>query len=109
MVFPYEREAERGEQMPDGLPLPDQLAFRFLRSMYRDMRTSILSREQAILEKGQMTHSYNKAKEEMESWSKMGQYWAKKYKAVESAHSAYLKNRTPENADRLSAVLDGRL
>lgn len=108
MVFPYEREAERGEQMPDGLPLPDQLAFRFLRSMYRDMRNGISSRERAVLEKGQMTHSYNKAKEEMDNWSKMGQYWAEKYKAVESAQSAYLKNRTLENADRLSAALDGR-
>ena len=109
MVFPYEREAEQGEPMPDGLALPDQLAFQFLRSMYRDIRSGWSSREQAILEKGQMTHSYNKAKGEMDNWSKMGGYWAKKYKAVESAQSAYLKNRTLENADRLSAALDGRL
>lgn len=30
-------------------------------------------------------------------------------KAVESAQNAYRKNRTLENADRLSAALDGRL
>lgn len=65
--------------------------------------------EQAVLEKGQMTYSYEKAKKEMESWSKMGRYWTDKYKAVEAAQNAYLKNRTLENADRLSAALDGRL
>ena len=30
-------------------------------------------------------------------------------RAMEAAQNAYLKNRTLENADRLSAVLDGRL
>lgn len=29
MIFPFEREAEQGAPMPDGLSLPDQLAFRF--------------------------------------------------------------------------------
>jgi len=109
MVFPYEREAKQGGPMPDGLTLPDCLTFQFLRSMYRDIRTGVLSVEQAVLEKGQMTYSYKKAIKEMKNWSKMGRYWTNKYKAVEAAQNAYRKNRTLENADRLSAALDGRL
>lgn len=109
MVFPYEKEAANGDQIPDGLSLVDQVAFRFLRSMYRDIRTSVQTREQAIEEKGKMTYQYDKEKRSMEHWSKMGQYWAEKYKAVESAQNAYRKERTLENADRLIAALDGRL
>lgn len=108
MVFPYEREAEQGAPMPDGLGLPDQLAFQFLRSMYRDIRVGVLSRAQAIIEKGQMTYAYNKANGEMRNWSKMGQYWAEMHKEVEAAQINYRKDRTLENADALVAILDGR-
>lgn len=109
MVFPYEKEAANGDPIPDGLSLVDQCAFRFLRSMYRDIRTGVQTREQAIEEKGYMTYQYDKEKRSMEHWSKMGSYWSEKYSRVEAAQSAYKKNRTLENADRLSAVLDGRL
>lgn len=109
MVFPYEKEAANEDPIPDGLSLVDQCAFRFLRSMYRDIRTGVQTREQAIEEKGCMTYQYDKEKRSMEHWSKMGSYWAEKYSRVEAAQSAYKKNRTLENADRLSAVLDGRL
>lgn len=109
MVFPYEKEAANGGPIPDGLSLVDQCAFRFLRSMYRDIRTGVQTREQAIEEKGYMTYQYDKEKRSMEHWSKMGSYWSEKYSRVEAAQSAYKKNRTLENADRLSAVLDGRL
>ena len=109
MVFPYEKEAANGDQIPDGLSLVDQVAFRFLRSMYRDIRTGVQTREQAIEEKGKMTYQYDKEKRSMEHWSKMGSYWAEKYSRVEAAQSAYKKNRTLENADALSAALDGRL
>lgn len=109
MVFPYEKEAANGDQIPDGLSLVDQCAFRFLRSMYRDIRTGVQTREQAIEEKGCMTYQYDKEKRSMEHWSKMGSYWAEKYSRVEAAQSAYKKNRTLENADALCSALDGRL
>lgn len=109
MVFPYEKEAANGDPIPDGLSLVDQCAFRFLRSMYRDIRTGVQTREQAIEEKGCMTYQYDKEKRSMEHWSKMGSYWAEKYSRVEAALSAYRKNRTLENADALCAALDGRL
>ena len=109
MVFPYEKEAANGEPMPAGLSLIDQVAFRFLRSMYRDIRTGAQTKAQAIEEKGKMTYQYDKEKRFMDHWSKMGNYWSEKYSRVEAAQSAYRKNRTLENADALSAALDGRL
>ena len=84
MVFPYETEAANGEPMPDGLSLVDQCAFYFLQTMYRGLRKCI-----------------------MESWRKMGDFWAETYRQVEAAQTAYRKNRTLANADRLIAALDG--
>ena len=98
MVFPYETEAANGEPMPDGLSLVDQCAFYFLQTMYRGLRTGSKDRDQAIKEKGQMTYQYNK---------EMGDFWAETYRQVEAAQTAYRKNRTLANADRLIAALDG--
>ena len=109
MVFPFEREAANGEPMPDGLSLVDQCAFYFLQTMYQGLRAGTKTREQAAEEKGRMTYQYDKEKRTMGHWQKMGDYWAERYKQVEAAQIAYRKNRTLENADRLSAALDGRL
>ena len=109
MVFLYEKEAANGEPIPAGLSLVDQVAFRFLRSMYRDIRTGVQTREQAIEEKGKMTYQYDKEKRSMEHWKAMGEYWSEMRRNLESAQNAYRKNRTLENADALSAALDGRL
>ena len=69
----------------------------------------IFSRQciEAIKEKGQTTYQYNKEKCIMESWRKMGDFWAETYRQVEAAQTAYRKNRTLANADRLIAALDG--
>ena len=55
MVFPFEREAEQGLPMPDGLDLPDQMAYQFLPSLYRDIKAGSITRDQAALDKGKMT------------------------------------------------------
>lgn len=54
-----------------------------------------------------MTYQYNKEKCIMESWRKMGDFWAETYKQVETAQNRYRKERTLEAADMLSDVLDG--
>lgn len=107
MVFPFEREAERGEPMPDGLDLPDQCAFRFLTGMYRDLRAGTLTREQAVEEKGKMTYQHSVAKNILNSSSIMGKWWASTRKKVEQYQIAYRKTRTLEAADALSRALDG--
>lgn len=109
MVFPFEREAANGEPMPDGLSLVDQCAFYFLQTMYQGLRTGVKTREQAAEEKGRMTYQYDKEKRTMEHWQRMGDHWSEIILQTEAAQNAYRKSRTLENADRLSAALDGRL
>ena len=109
MVFPFEQMAARGEPMPKGLDLPDQLAYQFLSDLYARIRHGNLDWEQANIEKGQMIHQYDLAKRKMDHWSKMSDHYANRTKAVERYQNSYRKNRTLENADRLSAALDGRL
>lgn len=95
--------------MPDGLSLVDQCAFYFLQTMYQGLRTGVKTREQAAEEKGRMTYQYDKEKRTMEHWQRMGDHWSGIIRQTEAAQNAYRKNRTLENADRLSAALDGRL
>ena len=52
MIFPFEREAEQGAPMPDGLSLPDQLAFRFLSSMYASIRAGSITENGRFLIRG---------------------------------------------------------
>lgn len=109
MIFPFESEAARGDVMPDGLSLPDQLAYQFLKNLYDQLRRDSVSREQATLDKGKMTHKYNLAKEAFSQCSALGDHWAKILKHVEGAQTRYRMERTLENADILSSALDGVL
>lgn len=109
MVFSFEKDAEQGLPMPDNLDLPDQMAYRILVGLYRDIRTGAITREQAVEEKGEMTYQHSVAKNILSSSSIMSKWWADTHKRVEAAQNAYHKERTLENADRLSAALDGRL
>ena len=109
MVFQFERDAEQGVPMPNGLSLPDQLAYQFLANLYDRIRRGTLTREQATSDKGKMTYQYNLAKGEMEQWSKLGTRWSQALLAAEQAQIKYQTERTLENADSLSAILDGRL
>lgn len=89
MIFPFEREAEQGAPMPDGLSLPDQLAFRFLSSMYASIRAGSITRERAISDKGKMTYQYNIANESMKQWKELGQHWSNIIKYAEFAQTQY--------------------
>lgn len=109
MVFPFEREAANGAPMPDGLSLVDQCAFYFLQTLYQGLRTGTKTREQAAEEKGRMAYQYYKEKRTMEHWQRVGDHWSEIIRQTEAAQNAYRKSRTLENADRLSAALDGRL
>ena len=109
MVFPFERDAEQGFPMPDGLSLPDQLAYQFLKNLYDRIRRGSVTMEQAALEKGRMTHQYNLAKETLSRYSALGDRWSELLKRTEGAQIRYQMDRTLENADLLSAVLNGGL
>lgn len=109
VVFPFEREAARGEPMPDGLSLPNQMAYQTLCAIYARIRLGTISRQQAEKEKGAMLYLYDKGTRDEAFQRKLTVWQVDLFHAIEAAQSNYRKNRTLENADRLSAVLDGRL
>ena len=109
MVFPFEREAEQGLPMPDGLDLPDQMAYQFLSSLYRDIKAGYITRYQAALDKGKMTYQYSVAKNTLSHSSMIAKWRTDLLHNIESAHTKYIKERTLEAADALSLALDGRM
>ena len=48
--FPWEKAAMRGEELPDGLSLPDQMAYTALRNTYRAYYDKTISRDAAAAE-----------------------------------------------------------
>ena len=104
-----ERIAMRGGPMPDGLNLTDQRFFQGISYLYARYRAGFIDREAGSREKGQILYQRDKEMRQREMDGKLILHHVELNRAMEAAQNAYLKNRTLENADRLSAVLDGRL
>lgn len=105
VVLDYERAAMRGDPMPSGMEFPDQVMYQALSLLYARYRIGSVSRDQASSEKRRMLAEYENF---LFRWH-MGSRWANILKATEVAHTNYTKERTLENADALSAVLNGFL
>ena len=103
-IFPYEMQAMMGEEMPDGLDYADQVMFLQLRLLYHQHKAGIVDRETAVREKRKMLINHRGRS----FAEKMGKYWVEQIKNTELARSAYRKERTLENADKLLACLEGR-
>ena len=65
LAFPWEREAMRGEEMPEGLSFPDQMAYTTLRNVYQAYYNKIISRDVAAAEKGRLKYQYERAVRQM--------------------------------------------
>ena len=106
-AFPWEREAMRSAEMPDGLSIYDQMAYISLRTLYHDYRERRLDRAMASAEKRRIFRAWDKAKRTAEFERKLALFQARVYKDSESAKTAVRKDPSPENAIRLCSVLDG--
>ena len=107
--LPFERAAMRGEPMPDDLDFIDSVMYQGLAALYFRFLQKAITQEQGKTEKKQLLRKYNVARN-MKSYEDIMYRWnCSLRKSIESAQNAYLKNRTLENADNLSAALDGRL
>lgn len=104
-----ERIAMRGEPMPEGLTQAKQVYFQGLSLLYARFRDGRISREQGSADKGKMLHECRVREGTERAGSRLAEWHAKLRKDIEWAQIAYQKDRTLENADRLSAALDGRL
>lgn len=106
-AFPWEREAMRGAEMPDGLSLYDQMAYLSLRTLYHDYHEKRLDRATASAEKRRIIGAWQRAKDTAEFQRKLAFFSAQVFKDTEAAKTAVRKNPTPENAIRLCNVMDG--
>lgn len=101
----YERSAMQNAPMPPGLTFPDQLMYQSLALLYARYRLKLISREQAQKEKQSLLREHETTKYK---WS-LGGHWASVLKNTELTCSAYRKNRTLDNADKLVQALEGVL
>lgn len=106
-TFPWEDRARGGADMPEGLPLADQMAYTALRNIYSAYREKRMDREQASWEKRILRRKWEKAKEAEAFDRKLTDYHVRLIRAVERAACACRKDPTPENAVRLCDVIDG--
>ena len=101
--FPYERQASNGEEMPDGIDYPDQVAYLCFRMLYAQLRMGVIDRETAVREKRKLLQEYAQYTF-LDSLSK--EQWTR-IKRTDIARAEYRKCRTLENADNLLFALDG--
>lgn len=105
--FPWEQAAMRGDEMPDGLSLPDQLAYTAMRNIYLSYHNKIISRDAAAAEKRRIRKEYERAVEQLAFADKLAEHRARQLRDTEKARTACRKNPTPENTARLCNILDG--
>ena len=103
IAFPYERQAMNGDEIPNGLPYSDQVAYLCFRMLYAQLRMGIIDRETAIREKRKILREY----EAYKIVEQAGDQWVQSIKNTEIARSEYRKCRTLENADKLLIAIDG--
>ena len=103
MVFEFEVEAASGAPMPDGLSAADTAAYQALAHLYARYRLGHIERTSAASEKRKILRAWEAGKNS----EKLTEYHVAVTVATEWAKSAFLKNKTIENAEKLIRVLDG--
>jgi len=107
--YPYERAAMLGEEMPEGLNLPDQLTFLALRDLYAQNRSGLIDRETGAREKAKLGYRREQVCRKLKVREGLVERSARFYRDVEHAADAYAKQRTLENADELYRAVYGML
>ncbi|MBQ4187429.1 MAG: hypothetical protein II642_06065 [Firmicutes bacterium] len=103
MRYKFEAAAKRCESMPEGLTLPEQMAFQALAALTVRYRCGMISAELAKRERRRIDAAYDKAAQN----EKNVNWCTGLRKRIEAAMNAYRLDRTLENADRLVGVIDG--
>lgn len=103
VVFSWEQQAIRGEEIPTGLEYPDQVLFLSLRMLYAQKRAGVIDRETAISEKKKLLDQYRiyKFRDDMEK------QWVRMVKDTEIIRAEYRKNPTVDNGMKLIAAIEG--
>ena len=104
IVLPWEQQAIRGEEMPDGLRYAEQILYMCLRMLYAQKKLGIIDRDTAVLEKKKLLDEYQC----YDFQQKMGDEWVAVIKETELARAQFRKEPTVENAWKLIDVIEGR-
>lgn len=96
-----------GEELPDGLSLPDQMAYTCLRHIYAMYYSKTISRDRAATEKQRVRRAWQNMSEQIAYESKLALQRAQILRDTETAKTACRKDPSPENALRLCNALDG--
>ena len=103
VVFPWEKDAMAGLEMPDGLSYPDQILYLGLRMLYRQYYQKIIDRETAAKEKKKLLGEYRRNQFQDE----MGKHWVKIIRETEIAMANFRKNPCIETAGKICESIDG--
>ena len=106
-TFPWEKAAMHGEELPEGLSLPDQMAYTCLRNIYFLYYNKTISRDQAAAEKQRIRVQWERAASVAEFERKLSEHHAMVIRETEAAKTACRKDPTAENALRLCNAIDG--
>lgn len=101
--------AARGGPMPENLSLVEQLAWQALAHLYARARLGQVRKEAGAREKRTILHALRTQRQEEDIQTRLAFWRAELLRETEAARAAYSKDRTLENADRLSALLEGRV
>ena len=96
-----------GEELPDGLSLPDQMAYTCLRHIYAMYYSKTISRDRAAAEKQRVRRAWQSMSEQIDYESKLALQRAQILRDTETAKTACRKDPSPENALFLCNELDG--
>lgn len=108
-AFPWEKLAASNSPMPDGLDLPNQMAYAAMRNIYYSFKNKLISKEQAAEEKRKLKMNYEKMVETIAFEMKLAKHMCDTFKATEHYRAEVRKNPTPENALKLADAIDGKI
>ncbi|MBQ6430821.1 MAG: hypothetical protein IJJ99_02965 [Oscillospiraceae bacterium] len=101
VVLPYETAAMRGDELPKDLPMPDQLLYIGLRSLYWQVRKDIITRDTAVVEKRRLLEQYRINTFRFDMW----QNAARREQEIESLLAAIRKDSDLMQNDKVNALV----
>lgn len=107
MKYEYERQAARGDPMPDGLSLAEQQTYQAIRYLYAVYRAKRITQAQAAQEKAKVLRELRMMQEKEALMDKAHQRAIKMWKDLEAAANQYGVNKSIENADKLIEAIYG--
>ena len=107
MNFDQISEAAKKGALPKKLSMAEKLCWYEMRDLHWDYRRGTLDREEAKKLKIQYIAELSQNTTKLENGANAHQRLAKMWKDIEAATSAYRKEKTRENADRIIEILYG--